>query len=209
MKKMFSLILLMAFTACTHQREKAELEQTLAHLQCEAPLRKDPFQNFTEASAQNTEYFGKKALAYTYIAGNYTAEVLWDVSAGVVLFAALCVPVIAAQVAAKGNTSGTPGCIPAGKSTKALFAPPLGRRSVQKTQSWRCPNYEPLVETLQKVVTCYENKNTKENFHKALQTLDNLESSPSFYDCLTDLQKLTLQNHRFSLQKRLADSEEL
>ena len=206
MKKPILIILLCNFLACSHHHEKAELEQTLVHLQCEEALRKDPFRDFTEASVDVTEHLGKKALAYSYIAGNYTAEVLWDVSAGVILFVGLCAaPAVAVSVATKGKVYGSTSCLPGGNTGKALFAPPLGRKSVQKTQTWRCPNYEPLFETLQKVIVCHQKKDTPENIDKALQTLDNLESSSSFYDCLTNLQKVSLQEHRLNLQKRLAE----
>jgi hypothetical protein len=205
MTKLVLFPLLCSFVACSHHREKAELEKTLVNLQCEDALRKDPFRDFTDASVEVTEHLGKKALAYSYIAGNYTAEVLWDVSAGVVLFVGLCAPVMAVAAAAQGPVHGNWTCIPAGKTGKALFAPPLGRKSVQKTHNWRCPNYEPLLNTLQKVILCHQKKDTPDTLDKALQTLANLESSSSFYDCLSDLQKLSLQDHRLNLQKRLAE----
>lgn len=205
MTKLVLFLLLISFVACSHHRDKAELEDTLVNLQCENALRKDPFRDFTEASVDVTEHLGKKALAYSYIAGNYTAEVLWDVSAGVVLFVGLCAPVIALATATKSPVHGNWTCIPAGKTGKALFAPPLGRKSVQKTQAWRCPDYEPLLKTLEKVIVCHQKQDTAEHLDKALQTLANLESSSSFYDCLTDPQKLGLQDHRLNLQKRLAE----
>lgn len=194
---------------CTHHREKEELEHTFDQMQCGAALRKDPFQNFTEVAAETSEHLGKKAMAYTYVAGNYTAEVLWDVTAGVVLFVGLCAPIVAVAVAAKGNVHGSFSCLPGGKKAKALFAPPLGRQSLQKTQSWRCPNYEPLVETLHKVLLCHQQKDSLEDMDKALQTLDNLESSGDFYDCLTNVQKLSLQNRRLDLRKRRAELQNL
>ena len=117
----------------------------------------------------------------------------------------MCAPVVAVAVASKSPVNGNLACIPAGKTGKALFAPPLGRKSLQKTQSWRCPDYEPLLSVLQKVIVCHQKKDTPDNLDKALQTLANLESSSSFYDCLTDPQKLSLQDHRLNLQKRLAE----
>lgn len=205
MKKSIIFLLLFNIPACSHHREKAELERSLVNMQCEDALRQDPFRDFTDASVDVTEHLGKKALAYSYIAGNYTAEVLWDVSAGVVLFVGLCAPVIALSAASKSPVHGNWTCIPAGKTGKALFAPPLGRKSVQKTHSWRCPDYEPLLQTLQKVIVCHQKKDTPDNLDKALQTLANLESSNAFYDCLSDPQKLSLQDHRLNLQKRLAE----
>ncbi len=205
MHKPIIFILLLNFTACSHHREKAKLEQTLADLNCEQALRTDPFRNFTKAGVDVTEHLGKKALAYSYIVGNYSAEVLWDISAGVVLFVGLCAPIVAVAVASKSPVPGQLSCLPGGKQAKALFAPPLGRKSVKSTESWRCPNYEPLLETLQKVIVCHQKKDTPENLDKALQTMNNLESSSSFYDCLTASQKLALQDHRLNLQKRLAD----
>jgi hypothetical protein len=219
MHKTLLFLIAVSLPACTYLQQQKQLDNTLTDLRCEGALKKDPFQNLTEASVRSTEYLGKNALAYTYIAGNYTAEVLWDLSAGVVLFVGLCAPVI--TVAAIGNTNvyvppltdstgqfqrNSIPCLSGTKKMKSLFAPPLGRHSIADTQYFRCPNNEPLLSSLEKVLACHE---TQENFEKALQTLDNLESSKTFYNCLTDLQKLTLQSKRLDLQKRKADKEKI
>lgn len=209
MQKPFLFLLLIALPACSHQQKQKELEQTLSHLQCEGTLKKDPFQNFTQASVKTTEHLGKKFLAYTYIASNYTAEVLWDATAGVVLFVGLCGPMIALAASSRSPVGTAVPCMPVAIKPKALFAPPLGRKAVSQTRSLRCPDNEPLLNTLDQLISCYQKQDSLESTDKALQTLDNLESSDSFYECLTDPQKLSLQAKRFDLQKRMAELKTL
>jgi hypothetical protein len=219
MHKTLLFLVAISLPACAYHQQQKQLDQTLTSHNCEGALKKNPFESLKETSVRSTEYLGKNALAYTYIAGNYTTEVLWDVSAGVVLFVGLCGPMIA--IAATGNATfynppladstgqlqrGSFPCLPSPKSAKSLFSPPLGRKSIAQTRSFRCPDNEPLLKTLEKVLTCHEKQ---ENLDKALQTLDNLESSEGFYNCLTDLQKLSLQSKRLDLQKLKANSQKL
>jgi hypothetical protein len=65
MKKSILSLVLCCLVACSHHREKAQLQQTLVNMQCEEALRKDPFRDFTDASVDMTEHLGKKALAYS------------------------------------------------------------------------------------------------------------------------------------------------
>lgn len=209
MHKPLLFLLLIALPACTHQQKQKELEKTLNHLQCESALKKDPFQNFAQASVKTTEHLGKKFLAYTYIATNYSAEVLWDATAGVVLFVGLCGPMIAVAATSRSPVQSAVPCMPIPIKTKALFAPPLGRKAITQTRSLRCPDNEPLLTTLDQLIACYQRQDSLESLDRALQTLDNLESSDSFYECLTDPQKLSLQSKRFDLQKRMAEQNTL
>lgn len=209
MNKPLLFLLLIAFPACSHQQKQKELENTLTHLQCENTLRKDPFQNFTQASVKTTEHLGKKFLAYTYIATNYTAEVLWDATAGVVLFVGVCGPMIAVAATSRSPVQSAVPCMPIPIKPKALFAPPLGRKAITQTRSLRCPDNEPLLQTLDQLMSCYQKQDSPESLDRAVQTLDNLESSDSFYECLTDPQKLSLQSKRFDLQKRMAELKPL
>lgn len=205
------LTISITLVCCSHHSEQKKLEITLDQLQCEGALQKDPYQNWADAAVQSSETIGKNVLAYTYIASNYTAEVLWDTTAGVVVFVGLCAPMIASSSVNQGTTvrNSTPrftlGCIPASsKKIKAMFSPPLGRQAVQRTQSLRCPDTKPLFSTLEKLITCYQKRDDGESLQKALQTMNNLESSEAFYQCLSSEQQLSLQNTRLELQKRSA-----
>ncbi len=222
MHKTFLFLLCIALPACSHHAERQQVEQTLVDLRCEEALQK-PL-DATEEIKNSSRQIGKNLLAYTYIAGNYTTEVLWDTTAGVVLFVALCSPTLAVAAVARNYsggpyylapaTSGGPHhnqllCLPIpGQSNKGpspIFSPPLGRKARKDTKAFRCPDTKPVLAAIEKLVRCYQNRDDKESLQKALQTLENLEMSESFYDCLSPEEQLALQNTCSELQKRSAD----
>ncbi len=205
--------------SCSHQAEQKEVEQALIDLRCEKALTKPD--DTAETIKNSSKQVGKNILAYSYIAGNYTTEVLWDASAGVVLFVALCAPVMALAAVTNShnrtsNFSGSTGftnptshdgltCIPLSDGQRAaIFSPPLGRKSVRKTQTLRCPDTKPVLSAIEKLVKCYQAQSDKESLQKALQTLINLENSESFYGCLQPADQAGLRNIYLDLQQRIA-----
>lgn len=221
MHKVVLFLLCISLPACSHRAERWQVEQTLTDLRCEQALQKpfDAAQDFKNSSRQ----IGKNLLAYTYIAGNYTTEVLWDTTAGVVLFVGLCAPTIALIAASRSPFVSQPTssptyfgdqpnkgllCFPLPGQSKGpppIFSPPLGRNARQKTRAFRCPDTKPVLSAIERLVRCYQNRDDKESLQKALQTLENLEMSESFYNCLPAEEQLALQNTRAELQKRNAE----
>jgi hypothetical protein len=217
MHKSILFLFCIALPACSHHAERQQVEQTLVDLRCEEALQKPS--DATEEIKNSSRQIGKNLLAYTYIAGNYTTEVLWDTTAGVVLFVTLCGPAIAVASASYSYTAPplylgdryqtSLVCIPfPGQSKKGpapLFSPPLGRKARKDTKAFRCPDTKPVLAGIEKLVRCYQNRDDKESLQKALQTLENLEMSESFYDCLPPEEQLALQSTRSELQKRSAE----
>lgn len=137
----------------------------------------------SDKAAKSAAWMANSTVAYTYVGLNYTAEVLWDVSVGTVAVVALCGPVILA--ATSSHTHGNLQCIPVGMPIKKLVSPPLGRNAWEKTHDMRCPNVEPLVESLEKVARCFEKRNTELDRKLAIATLNNIENSKYFYACVS------------------------
>jgi hypothetical protein len=54
----------------------------------------------------------------------------------------------------------------------------------KNTEKWRCAEVVPVSQSIRKVARCFSNRGTKENFDKALNTLEAVANSGAFYSCL-------------------------
>jgi|GEM_PF-2891448 hypothetical protein len=123
--------------------------------------------------------------SYGYTGAAYTAEVLWDVAGGTVMFVGLCsLPILAhTPVLISENGKTFPYCFP-GKFN-ALQAPPLGRTAWEQTKDLRCPDLDSLSKSLRQVASCFSSQNTKESVAKAAKTLSSLKENPQAASCLS------------------------
>lgn len=211
MKKYFTSFLCLLLIQCSHSQKQIEFDKSLSEMDCDLALQKTPGTSRSERIVDQSETLAKNILAYTYVAANYTAEVTWDVSAGVVLFTAFCLPEIIVMAAASkssglSNQWSHAKCITPSKDIdfKTLRAPPLGRKSMQNTQKFRCPNLEGLANSLTQVASCYERKGDPSSLQKAITTLENIEQSKHFYSCLAPETQLGIIQKRQQLQETVA-----
>lgn len=180
MKKILVAVLVLNLS-CSHQPQR----QFQSHLQgqkCEEAMQSIPELKRSEKAKNSAAWMASSTAAYTYVGANYTAQILWDLGIGTVMVVALCWPV--ALAVAGGNGSHI-SCIPSPVPFKAVSAPSLGKKAIQKTQEMRCPNVEPLALSLEKVASCFENRNTDQDRKLAHTTLSNIENSKYFFSCVS------------------------
>ncbi len=196
----------MFITSCAHAPH-ATFDSHLQALRCDQAFESVPQLQKIEKTQDSMEWMVKNTAAYSYVGLNYTAEVLWDVSVGVVGFVVLCLPLqVAATKTGPGNNyplflgGGNPprisNCLPAPGGGAAYFSPPLGRKAYHQTKKFRCPNVTPLAESLEKVALCFEQRKSPEDTKKAMVTLENLAASEDFFSCVDEgVQRRILERH--------------
>lgn len=143
-------------------------------------------------------------LSYAWTGTNYAVETIWDVTAGTVVFVALCSPGILAS-ALSTNTNPYAGigvgCLPGKLNT--LASPPLGRIAYKRTKSWRCPDLGSFSRDLQASYKCYAQSTNKKEIKHGLQSLEALAASRSLIDCFPAEGRASLFDHLDILSKRL------
>lgn len=131
--------------------------------------------------ANSTEQAAGTVLSYAFVGASYTAEVLWDVAGGTVMFVGLCGVPVALTAFSNGSGQGML-CFP-GKMD-ALGAPPLGRQAIRQSRPLRCPDLKSLSRSMRSVAACYESRGGAEDLAKAEKTLQSLQSAKDFVSCL-------------------------
>ena len=187
---------------------KHSFDELLASGACSEAGENIPAENDLKRRVLNrTEQAGGSILSYAFTGASYTAEVLWDLTAGTVMFVALCGPTLAVMVAAQ-DSSHNPAtgslpvvCLP-GK-IGALSSPPLGRDAYEATKNLRCPVVTELSQSLRKIATCYENKHNPADLQKSLTTLQSIENSGNFYECLPMDERNFVTRERVRVEKLL------
>lgn len=173
----------LALAGCVSKQKKAAFDEHLHLGRCDEALTNLPENDPLVKVARDSEHAGKAILSYAFVGASYTAEVLWDVTGGTVMFVALCGPMVLAGTAATYVGGDTRiGCIPG--RFDALEAPPLGRQAVASTRAMRCPEVAPLSRSLRAVASCYESRGGEENLRKAEAQLKAIRKSADFVSCL-------------------------
>lgn len=186
---------------CSHSQNS--FEDKLIHSQCDEAFLNLPEVQPINKTVETTAWLAKNTAAYTYVGLNYTAEILWDASVGVMGVVVLCMPVMAATAyAARAGGNGYPvvGCLPQPDGYKGLFSPPLGRNAIKDTQDFRCPNVDGLAHSLEKVAVCYKQKGDKD---KARQTYNNIKKSKHFFSCLEPKYQQQIQQELKNLDEQI------
>ncbi|MES2855293.1 MAG: hypothetical protein V4692_05495 [Bdellovibrionota bacterium] len=186
-------------TACSHQQKEFESEITAGR--CEDALDRIPENDPMIKLANRTEQATGTIVSYAFAGMNYSAEVLWDVAGGTVMFVALCAPTIAALALHNGPVFGNANCFPG--DIGALGAPPLGRKSLEDTKHLRCPDLTGLSRSLRRVSTCYASRGGPVNLKKASDNLESLQRSSEFYSCLPEAEQTLVKNELAKIQALL------
>jgi hypothetical protein len=203
--------------SCSHPRE--QFQKDLATRNCDLASSHLPEKDPLSISAEYAKRIGGNIAAYTYTAGGYTAEVLWDVTAGTIIVVAVTAPVVALGVlCSKNHCNSMSGNAlpllpassnsPKNKKSRNLFekleAPPLGRRAFRQTQDLRCPNLKDVSQSLRQVASCYESNGDQQSLHKAIISLENVERSDVFFTCLPPEEQEAVTTQKKKLQSQLA-----
>ncbi|RYZ68661.1 MAG: hypothetical protein EOP09_09185 [Proteobacteria bacterium] len=208
-----SALLVLQTSACAHGRKHEEAKKVaLSEGRCDDALKevsaKDPGVKIADTSKQ----VAGTLLSYSLTGVSYTAEVLWDVAGGTVMFVGLCsVPLLTGVQAVRNGYSNSgaelgPWCFP-GK-INALQSPPLGRKAHEATKNLRCPSVVPVSQSIRDVVSCYQNKGDEQSLVKARQSLNALQGSAEIFDCLPREEKEAIQVASDSVNAKMLTIEE-
>jgi len=173
-------------SGCATQQKKFETE--LAKGACDQALLDIPEKTTGAKFISSTHQAGGTLLSYAFTGASYTAEILWDITGGTVMFLGLCGPIIAVEALAINNGGGASGqvvCLSGfPEKIDRLGAPPLGRKAYRSTANLRCPPLEGLSQSIRQVASCFAGQKTSQSQARARKTLESIRNSGEFYNCL-------------------------
>jgi hypothetical protein len=177
------LILSLSLGGCSHYQKP--FQQRLDENECDEALMLVPEEQSVYKVAAMSQQAGGTLISYSFTGAAYTVQILWDVTVGVTTAIVLCAPgiVLEHSSSVKPAPRSEPTCFPA--DIKPLLAPRLGQQALKSSSEWRCPDLSGLTHSLQKVASCYAQRGTEEGRHKAINVLETLTNSGSFYSCLS------------------------
>jgi len=134
-----------------------------------------------------------KVVSYAWTGANYTAEFLWDVTSGILVLAALCGPVLAAQAASSGYAHSQPlQCLPG--RVDVLVSPRLGEKAYRDSAPLRCPDLSDFSSQLKEVLACIPEELNSEERQRIRLSLRNLMNSGEMFSCLDEDVKSKIEN---------------
>ncbi len=175
---------------CTSPDRTRKFEENLNAKKCDEALYTVPQREPLLSMRTEVEETGGKVLSYTATGAAYTAQVLWDVTAGAVTFVIACGPLLAVAIVSPPLDSSGAGanfnpCVfNPGSTWDTLSAPKLGEKTFKKTKKWRCPEYTELSRSIRRVTTCYRDRGDVESLKRAQTTIDSLIKSDNLLKCL-------------------------
>lgn len=199
-RQAFALVLVVCL-GCTHAQERFQNDLN-AH-RCDDALNHIPDRDPLVRWQKNSQQAAGTVASYSYTGASYTAEVLWDITGGIVMFVGLCGPTLVAMNFSAGQGQPAMVCLP-GKFN-ALGSPPLGRRAFDHTRDLRCPDLEGLSHAVRDVSSCYEASGDKISLKKAIDNLENLKQSNDFYACLPESEKTLVSQQIDHLKMKFAE----
>ncbi len=201
------LALLLQLTSCTTNRSK--FKKLIANHKCdEAALNMPGFQmNRTKA---NAEEFGSRGASYVLTGSAYGVDLIYFITAGVVLPAVVCSPALFldAPLGAGGDADVTGACFEkiysATQQTDNLASGIyLGDKVFEKTSGWRCPDFTFAVKDVSEVANCHERSG---NFEKAIKQLKILVTPESFGGCINPEDEEELMQKISALRVKMTPS---
>lgn len=216
MKKFFLIFLCLCF--CTHKPLKPKELMVSEAWDCDNLANHLTEESKAEQALEAMAWLSKNTVAYSYIGLNYSAEIAWDASVGLMHGLVLCGPFLVVSSLSAGNMilssygnpqqgHNTPAvCLPAPSFSKSLFAPPLGRMARTQTQMFRCPNVERAGQLALVRASCYKQRNLAGDRDKALQVLDAAMGGESSFACFpASMQELLVINYNKILSEQTQD----
>lgn len=184
MKKNIIFIMIIFTLSCQNSPKKYEQEIQSQH--CEQALENIPENESSYKFLQSTQSAAGKIISYSLTGAAYTAEVILDVAIGTVGGIILCAPTLALRSSsyqARYESGSSIPCIPANNFIP--FSPPLGRNTRSSTRTLECPSLDGLSKKVREVAQCFSQRGDAESKSKAIKTLESLENSKNFYECLS------------------------
>ncbi len=183
--KLIPLLLALVFVlnSCAHQRTR-RFESALKAGRCE-----DAVENIPE-NDPNVKFVGRAnraagtAISYAATGAGYTADVVLVVTGGVLIFAAVCGPMLLAMAASSSTAGVNPAilCLPV--DYKSIPMPSLGKDTYKGTEEWRCPDLTALSRSVRRVASCHESSPDVDGKKHALTTLNSLKTNKDFMNCI-------------------------
>lgn len=204
LKKIFLLLLtVFFFVSCSTQQKK--FENSLAKGDCEDAIKNIPSSSSSSLLKQTKQISGTVA-SYVLTGLTYGTEVTVYITGGVAGGLVICSPILIAEGAShsKGQASGdcfgyVSDIMIRQGAGKELF----GKKVYNKTSNWRCPDLTDFSEGLRSVVSCYENKNDRENLEKAKAQLDIIRNLDFQESCVNDQERNEILNQYERIEKKL------
>ncbi len=194
LKKYFMILISLSMFNCSSQKK---FESKLTEKNCDAALQEIPENQPGYKMISKSQEITGTVLSYAATGSAYTVEVLWDTAATVGAVVVLCAPGMVANTAGSVVSQGQAspvyaGCFPG--DITAVHAPAWGRKTRARTKNWNCPNVDAISQSIRRVAQCYTKHDTVESRHKAELTLQSLQNSKSFYECLSSVEKDSIKN---------------
>ena len=124
-------------------------------------------------------------LSWALTGAAYTVEAVVVVGGGVVGAVVICSPILAIEVAAKGNGNASGECL--ATMGDAIFSdmtlPGAGRWVRKSTGGWRCADTTPISEDLRAIAECYAWRGGPGDLERARQQLSTLLAAKDVLRC--------------------------
>jgi hypothetical protein len=168
--------------SCAHSNQ-VKFEQALKGGNCEDALMTAPENQDSYKVINTTKQGVGKVVSYSLTGAAYSAQVLWDISAGIVTTVTI-IPLIPLMYLPEKSLSKDKFNLPV--PVEKLFAPKLGSDTYRNTEYLRCPNVKDLSQTVRRIARCYYDKGGNENTERAIKTLKSVMDSGQFCSCLPE-----------------------
>lgn len=178
----------MLILSCTSQKKL--MEKYAIEGSCESKIRSVQLSPGQKLWSTVKETSGKSA-SFMITGLGYSTDVLLSFSGGIVGGVVICSPLIALDIAASKNGgsghTASGQCVGdiGGEIIKATN-PNLGPLASEKTRGWRCPEMDPIAESLFVVSSCYKENGEMDLARKQLLRM---KESKQFYACLSEEMK--------------------
>lgn len=176
---MKNLLLVLLLVSCASKPDK-KFKKLIKQNKCEEAALNIPDFTLQKTKAHVDALPGKGA-SYILTSAAYGFDVVAYVTSGIILPAILCSPAIAIDVMAKVESGLSTACLTGINSEFTKNQKSFGYKTYQKTEDFRCPNFEFTINHIVEVAECYEKRNDKE---KAIFQLMELTDPKTLGGCI-------------------------
>ncbi len=180
---LFWLSACLYLSSCTTKAPKSNPEETTSIASsesCDTFLEKGGAEEEQTTIERKVISTAGTLVKYSYVGAAYTAELLWNVSAGIVGVTILCGPSLALGYVANSDSAVRPVCL--GGLEGIPFSKDFGKNAKRQSENWDCPNIDSVSQRVRKISRCFAEKN---QLPQAIAALEKLEQSSRFYRCLS------------------------
>ena len=157
MKRLFLVLLLVSCAT----KPDGKFRQLIKQNRCEDAALNIP--DFTlQKTKAHVEALPGKGASYILTSAAYGFDVVAYVASGIILPIIVCSPAIAIDVMAKADTGLTTACVVGVNDELTKGQKSLGYKTYEKTEDFRCPNFEFTINHIVEVAECYEKRNDKQ-----------------------------------------------